>query len=87
MQSCCVPLTLVWQLVGPFGTDANPVLVESIYDERIVGCPGHCGDGDTTVNNEIRSEMLLNFFLLLSVWTRGVQYVACIILLTLSLLS
>jgi hypothetical protein len=42
------------QLVGPFGTKEHPVIVESIHHERIVGCPGHCSDGDTSNNNEIR---------------------------------
>jgi hypothetical protein len=42
------------QLVGPFGTKEHPVVVESIHHERIVGCPGHCADGDTSNNNEIR---------------------------------
>jgi hypothetical protein len=42
------------QLVGPFGTKEHPVIVESIHHERIVGCPGHCNDGDTSNNNEIR---------------------------------
>eukprot|EP00281_Chroomonas_sp_CCMP1168_P021120 CAMPEP_0206234842 /NCGR_PEP_ID=MMETSP0047_2-20121206/12812_1 /ASSEMBLY_ACC=CAM_ASM_000192 /TAXON_ID=195065 /ORGANISM="Chroomonas mesostigmatica_cf, Strain CCMP1168" /LENGTH=153 /DNA_ID=CAMNT_0053658967 /DNA_START=45 /DNA_END=506 /DNA_ORIENTATION=- len=41
-------------MVGPFGTAENPVMVESIYDERIVGCPGGCADGDTSINNEMR---------------------------------
>jgi len=30
--------------IGPFGTVENPYIVESLYDERIVGCP--C-DGET----------------------------------------
>ena len=42
------------QLVGPFGTKEHPVIVETIHHERIVGCPGHCNDGDTSNNNEIR---------------------------------
>eukprot|EP00283_Hemiselmis_rufescens_P018068 CAMPEP_0173439742 /NCGR_PEP_ID=MMETSP1357-20121228/21488_1 /TAXON_ID=77926 /ORGANISM="Hemiselmis rufescens, Strain PCC563" /LENGTH=157 /DNA_ID=CAMNT_0014405139 /DNA_START=10 /DNA_END=483 /DNA_ORIENTATION=+ len=41
-------------MVGPFGTDSNPVMVESIYEERIVGCPGDCDKGNTAVNNEMR---------------------------------
>jgi len=40
--------------IGPFGTAADPVLVESIFDERIMGCPGDCAGGDTRANNEVR---------------------------------
>jgi hypothetical protein len=42
------------QPIGPFGTAANPVMVESIFDERIMGCPGDCGGGDTRNNNNVR---------------------------------
>ena len=42
------------QPIGPFGTAADPVLVESIFDERIMGCPGDCAGGDTRANNEVR---------------------------------
>mmetsp|Transcript_46197 Transcript_46197/g.92338 ORF Transcript_46197/g.92338 Transcript_46197/m.92338 type:complete len:98 (+) Transcript_46197:302-595(+) len=42
------------QPVGAFGTKENPVIVESIYEERIMGCPGGCASGDTTGFNELR---------------------------------
>ena len=45
------------QLVGPFGTESNPVIVESIANERIIGCPGNCDSGDTRTSNELRSEL------------------------------
>ena len=38
----------VWdnpELAGPFGTKENPVIVESIFEERVVGCPGECKEG------------------------------------------
>ncbi|EKX54599.1 hypothetical protein GUITHDRAFT_160714 [Guillardia theta CCMP2712] len=41
-------------MITPFGTKENPVVIESIFDERIVGCPGDCASGDTRNNNEIR---------------------------------
>jgi len=40
--------------IGPFGTAENPVEVESIFEERIMGCPGDCAGGDTRANNEVR---------------------------------
>ncbi|KAJ1489363.1 cytochrome c oxidase subunit VB-domain-containing protein [Baffinella frigidus] len=40
--------------IGPFGTAENPVMVESIFEERIMGCPGDCGGGDTRNNNNVR---------------------------------
>jgi len=40
--------------IGPFGTATEPVEVESIFDERIMGCPGDCAGGDTRANNEVR---------------------------------
>mmetsp|Transcript_19960 Transcript_19960/g.31252 ORF Transcript_19960/g.31252 Transcript_19960/m.31252 type:complete len:111 (-) Transcript_19960:163-495(-) len=50
-----VVLNLVSQQpVGPYGTAENPVVIESINDERIVGCPGGCDGADTRSNNEIR---------------------------------
>ena len=49
---------LVLQPIGPFGTEANPVEVESIFDERIMGCPGDCAGGDTRANNEVRCALL-----------------------------
>ena len=42
------------QPIGPFGTATEPVEVESIFDERIMGCPGDCAGGDTRANNEVR---------------------------------
>ena len=48
------PLSSVVQPIGPFGTESDPVLVESIFDERIMGCPGDCAGGDTRANNEVR---------------------------------
>jgi len=42
------------QPIGPFGTEANPVIVESISNERIMGCPGNCDSGDSRSSNEIR---------------------------------
>ena len=42
------------QLVAPFGTKESPVVVQSIFAERIVGCPGHCDQGDTTNFNEVQ---------------------------------
>eukprot|EP00961_Rhodomonas_salina_P130806 1761027-Rhodomonas_salina.2 len=42
------------QPIGPFGTRENPVIVESIYEERIMGCPGGCASGDTESFNELR---------------------------------
>lgn len=29
-------------LVGPFGTKSNPVIVKTVFSERVVGCPGEC---------------------------------------------
>mmetsp|Transcript_11755 Transcript_11755/g.32752 ORF Transcript_11755/g.32752 Transcript_11755/m.32752 type:complete len:155 (+) Transcript_11755:42-506(+) len=42
------------QPVGPFGTEASPYVVESVQDERIMGCPGNCDSGDSRTSNEIR---------------------------------
>jgi hypothetical protein len=47
---------------GPFGTAANPVQVESIFNERIMGCPGDCAGGDTRANNEVRCVCLSGVF-------------------------
>ncbi|XP_002984710.2 cytochrome c oxidase subunit 5b-2, mitochondrial [Selaginella moellendorffii] len=35
--------------VGPFGTAEKPAIIESWYDERIVGCPGGPGDDEHDV--------------------------------------
>ena len=50
------------QPIGPFGTAENPVEVESIFEERIMGCPGDCAGGDTRANNEVRCVHALPFF-------------------------
>lgn len=53
-----------YQLSGPFGTKDKPVVVESVFSERIVGCPGDCNGsccfailigtaGETSNNNEV----------------------------------
>ncbi|KAG6555352.1 hypothetical protein Mapa_002578 [Marchantia paleacea] len=34
---------------GPFGTKADPALVESVFDERIVGCSGGVGEDEHDV--------------------------------------
>lgn len=31
---------------GPFGTESNPALIESAFDERIVGCTGQAAPAD-----------------------------------------
>jgi hypothetical protein len=42
-------------------------MVESIFEERIMGCPGDCAGGDTRANNEVRCaafpSLLLDFIL------------------------
>ncbi|XP_038695280.1 cytochrome c oxidase subunit 5b-2, mitochondrial-like [Tripterygium wilfordii] len=35
--------------VGPFGTKEEPAIVKSIYDKRIVGCPGGEGEDEHDV--------------------------------------
>mmetsp|Transcript_7376 Transcript_7376/g.14649 ORF Transcript_7376/g.14649 Transcript_7376/m.14649 type:complete len:156 (-) Transcript_7376:276-743(-) len=42
------------QPIGLFGTKENPVVVESIYEERVMGCPGDCANGDTSTHNELQ---------------------------------
>merc|ERR1711991_363879 len=42
------------QMSGHFGTKENPFVVESIHNERVVGCPGGCETGDTTNYNDVR---------------------------------
>jgi hypothetical protein len=32
-------------IVGPLGTKANPVVVKTVFSERVVGCPGECKEG------------------------------------------
>ncbi|KAF0852361.1 mitochondrial Complex IV (CIV) cytochrome c:O2 oxidoreductase subunit 5b (Cox5b) [Andalucia godoyi] len=38
-------------IVGPFGTKTNPVVVKTVFSERVVGCPGECKEG---VNEGLR---------------------------------
>lgn len=35
--------------VGPFGTKEAPAVVKSVYDKRIVGCPGAEGEDEHDV--------------------------------------
>ncbi|KAK9273558.1 hypothetical protein L1049_018368 [Liquidambar formosana] len=35
--------------VGPFGTKESPAIVKSVYDKRIVGCPGGEGEDEHDV--------------------------------------
>lgn len=35
--------------VGPFGTKEAPAIVKSVYDKRIVGCPGGEGEDEHDV--------------------------------------
>uniref|UniRef100_A0A803LEG9 Cytochrome c oxidase subunit Vb n=2 Tax=Chenopodium quinoa TaxID=63459 RepID=A0A803LEG9_CHEQI len=34
---------------GPFGTKENPAIVKSVFDKRIVGCPGGEGEDEHDV--------------------------------------
>ncbi|KAK4539119.1 hypothetical protein RGQ29_031965 [Quercus rubra] len=35
--------------VGPFGTKDSPAIVKSVFDKRIVGCPGGEGEDEHDV--------------------------------------